>query len=56
MTIAIPAGKTAFSLDEVKSLVAQMNAEQDKLDLRVTRLERPAVSGADVARARKVIV
>ena len=56
VTIAIPAGKTAFSLDEVKSLVAQMNAEQDKLDLRVTRLERPAVSGADVARARKVIV
>ena len=56
VNVQLPAGKTAYSVDEVRALVAEMNKQQGVLDVRVSRLERPVVSGAAVAESRKAVV
>ncbi len=56
VNIALPAGKSAYSPQEVEDMLEAVSAGQDALDVRVRKLERPARSAAVVAGNRKVVM
>ena len=53
VTINMPAGKTAWSTDEVKALVDKINGLEDSINIKLAELEGTSVPGADFADAHR---
>lgn len=53
VTINMPAGKTAWSTDEVKALIDKVNGLEDSINIKLAELEGTSVPGADFADAHR---